>query len=548
MVTKREEMQAVLGRQLLQAVPRLLTQLDRDPDSPTFGCFDRDFWHYKIRDFASIVLQQGVLILDTLYHFPFPGNFLYRQPTVLSWIDGSLAFWAGAQLSSGAFNEYYPHEEGFPPTAFSLFAVTMTLRRRGRQPDSMPLTKAIQKAADWLLTLQEKQALNQEAVALTALSLAAELPGVSVDRTGLAKRLDEFFSAQSREGWFPEYGGADSGYLSVLLDAMAVYLELTGDPRAAAAMENGLQFIGSLVSVAGTTPVMTNSRNTDYIVPFGIASMAGKNPLAARIVETLFAGIENHGHFLQSTDDRYLCHYVYASCFRALERLPGMTGERALLPAETGGDTFFPEAGLHIRHCPGKWSAYTAGRKGGIFYLFGPRGLLCADFGWRQQAGGNRVLLTHWQHPDNRMAAGVEGEDVIVVAEGAVTVHAAAISGVLYHAGLRLCSLLFGKRIIARLKQRLIFNAGESGISYRREVTLREETITLTDIFRGPGIAKFSPRPAPPYSWRHVASAANFHREELYDVGSLCRHSVRTADSLTVTTEISLTTVAREGE
>ena len=38
-------------------VARILTQMDRDPQSPTFGCFDRNYWHYKIRDYPSSILQ-----------------------------------------------------------------------------------------------------------------------------------------------------------------------------------------------------------------------------------------------------------------------------------------------------------------------------------------------------------------------------------------------------------------------------------------------------------------------------------------------------------
>ena len=42
-----------------RALPRILTQACRDPGSPAYGCFDRNWWHYKIRDFPSIMLQQG---------------------------------------------------------------------------------------------------------------------------------------------------------------------------------------------------------------------------------------------------------------------------------------------------------------------------------------------------------------------------------------------------------------------------------------------------------------------------------------------------------
>lgn len=40
-------------------VPRILTQVCRDPNSVCYGAFDRDWWHYRIRDFPSIILQQG---------------------------------------------------------------------------------------------------------------------------------------------------------------------------------------------------------------------------------------------------------------------------------------------------------------------------------------------------------------------------------------------------------------------------------------------------------------------------------------------------------
>ena len=53
---------------------RNLSWLDRDEDSPTFGSFDRNFWHYKITDFNSDILQQGIYTLIGLYKKDFPFN------------------------------------------------------------------------------------------------------------------------------------------------------------------------------------------------------------------------------------------------------------------------------------------------------------------------------------------------------------------------------------------------------------------------------------------------------------------------------------------
>ena len=40
------------------------TQICRDPNSNNFGCCDRNYWHYKITDFPSIILQQAIYSLS----------------------------------------------------------------------------------------------------------------------------------------------------------------------------------------------------------------------------------------------------------------------------------------------------------------------------------------------------------------------------------------------------------------------------------------------------------------------------------------------------
>ena len=44
-------------------ISRVLTQVDRDCDSKTYGCCDRNYWHLKIRDFPSAILQQTCLTM-----------------------------------------------------------------------------------------------------------------------------------------------------------------------------------------------------------------------------------------------------------------------------------------------------------------------------------------------------------------------------------------------------------------------------------------------------------------------------------------------------
>ena len=108
---------------ILRFLPRLITQLDRDPDSPNYGCFDRNHWHYKIRDFSSAIIQQAGLSIALAYKHPFKGNHYHSEIKLKQWAIASVEYWSRIQLKDGSFNEYYPFEHSFPSTAFSLFAV-----------------------------------------------------------------------------------------------------------------------------------------------------------------------------------------------------------------------------------------------------------------------------------------------------------------------------------------------------------------------------------------------------------------------------------------
>ena len=41
------------ARTALAEIPKILTLGDRNPHSPTYSCFDRNYWQYKIIDFPT---------------------------------------------------------------------------------------------------------------------------------------------------------------------------------------------------------------------------------------------------------------------------------------------------------------------------------------------------------------------------------------------------------------------------------------------------------------------------------------------------------------
>ena len=64
----------VFAREALALIPKILTLQDRNAHSPTYGCFDRNYWHYKIIDFPSGMAAEFVLPLALVYALNIPGN------------------------------------------------------------------------------------------------------------------------------------------------------------------------------------------------------------------------------------------------------------------------------------------------------------------------------------------------------------------------------------------------------------------------------------------------------------------------------------------
>ena len=64
----------------LAAMPRLLGAIDRNPFRPTYGCFDRQYWHYRTSSFPSEMYQEGVLPLALVCATSPAGQPLARRP------------------------------------------------------------------------------------------------------------------------------------------------------------------------------------------------------------------------------------------------------------------------------------------------------------------------------------------------------------------------------------------------------------------------------------------------------------------------------------
>lgn len=491
---------------------RVLTQLDRDPDSPTFGCFDRNYWHYKIRDFPSSILQQGVHTLEAV-RMGHLGP--VELPTVERWCVGAVNALARQVDRHGGVDEYYPFERSYPASAFGLYAAARVLF--DWQTSAPHLLSAVQWRSLRALSHHvagriERQAMNQQAAGLAGLALAAKVKAIAPPPGAVEQFADRLFEAQHSEGWFNEYGGPDFGYLTVTLDALTDYYDATGDQRALAAVDRAIAFLSQLVGADGRLPSTLNCRNTDYVVPYGLVRAAARNPLASWLVATLFRDLAEPSHPIWATDDRYHCHYIFASIVRSLPHLAAMQPAQ---PPQLQSSTWLPGCGYWIYWSPQRdWTAYVAAYKGGLIRIH-QRGQetqggqeAIADYGWRIQTQQQRWTSNWWS---DQWA--VQLEDHAIAIRGSCQTTQFHLAAPHKHMVLRILAWLFGERLIPWLKEKMIFRSGQaSGPSFERLVQITPTGITVRDRLEQWSGAIASPSPR--QNLRHVASADSFSPEE----------------------------------
>lgn len=500
-----------LGRALARLLPRILTQVSRDPNSATYGSFDRDWWHYRIRDFSSAILQQGAWTIWLAADLPA----LAGERAALTRLAAAGArFWNTRAIRFGAFEEYYPWERGYPAAAFSTRAVLKLVEAGVVKADDVRAGVAV--AAEQLLRRFEAEAANQQVAGLAALALIRKIFPELVPAAELAAQAARTLALQHEEGWFMEYGGPDLAYLSVTLDALWDLADATGESRYREAAARALRFLHVQVGALGASAGMCNARNTDYILPYGITRFLRdgnreEQGLAAFLLATLYGSLDEPEHFLHAIDDRYLCHYTTHSLLRAWQLVRQL--DVATLPAPAApavGEQLLNGAGQVVRvGGADDLSALLALKKGGVFSArLGEK--RCADFGWVVRSSV-RQWVTHWWGGDWAWQRAVDGGWVVT---GHLVPHGETISTPLKHLALRAMSFLFGEKMAPWLKSVLIFKQRQSALSFTRQILIDGRRITVRDEIQGlrPSLEVLV---APRASKRHVSSADSFHREDL---------------------------------
>jgi hypothetical protein len=375
----------LFAREAISQIPKLLTLLDRNPHSPTYGCFDRSFWQYKIIDFPSGMAQEFVLPLALAYYADLPDNPFYQQPVLRHWVEAGILYAARSAHADGSCDDYFPFERASGAAAFSLLACIDSYRLM--KLNNPAAVRFFKKRADWLARSHESgQLTNHHALIVLCLDLLTDLLQSSRWERSRAQRLERVLSWQNPEGYFQEYEGCDPGYHTLTISCLARVYHMRPDPRIKEALTTAVRLAAQFMHPDGTYGGEYGSRNTYNFFPHGFELVGQWMPDALRINDRFLIGLQS-GLAPCYTDDHIVGHHIWNYLLAWRDFVP----ERpAPLPRPTGR-VWLKNAGILIDRRD-DMELYLALNKGGVFKLFRGDRLITSDTQISVQVSRGRII------------------------------------------------------------------------------------------------------------------------------------------------------------
>ncbi len=495
---------SVYASKAVSQIPRLLSLQDRNPLSPTYGCFHRDYWLDKTSDFPDAVRQFAVHALALVYRHDFPGSVYRGQAKIRDWAIAGLDFWGRIQHEDGSFDEFYPYERGWcGPTAFTTYTAVEAFRLlQGEVPAEIAarVTAAIRRAARFIAAGEsEEDALaNHHAMASLAVWKAYELLGDADLKKGFQRLWLGFLQYhRAEEGWSREYDGVDPGYLSATVSFLAKIYQGNPDPEILQVLRQSIEFCSYCVYPDGFFGGSLGSRNTVHFYPHGFEVMAPQVPLAAAVAEAMLAGLEE-GKLVPPDliSDRYVVYRV-PEFLQAYMDYAARPAELPHLPYDRAPFTrYFPGARLFVAARPGHYVVANLA-KGGVIKVYDRRNreLLLHDAGLNCRLGDGRVVTSQWVDPAYACRADETGWEVggqlhcVQSTKLFTPLRTILFRGALLALGWspRLSHVLKG-----RIRRALMLGRRPVPLRFRRWLRLEDDAVTLTDEIEVEGDARLA--------------------------------------------------------
>ena len=378
------------------AAVRALGDQDRDPASPTYGCFDRRYWAWKIVDFPEATFQRHVYPLAMLVQDP--ASRFHQRADVLDAIRSGLRFAISVQHRNGSFDQAFPFEQSWGATAFLLqpLLAAFELVKPELGGDADRIAGRLLASAAFLRRERERHGTitNHLAGGAHALYEASRVLRDPAARGAADSLMTDILSSQSDEGWFPEYGGADPGYQTLCLHYLAEISRVAPSPALTRALDRALGFLQWFVHPDGTLGGVYGSRRTRLAFPGGFALLSGEYPVAAAVADALAAAAADEAGVTVQTVDAGNLAPLLTSLVRSLS-VPGGKAGVALPRDRDTACMDFPDAGLHVRATP-RYYAIVGSGNGGTLTVFdrSTRARIREDGGYAGQLEDGRLVTS----------------------------------------------------------------------------------------------------------------------------------------------------------
>ncbi|MBK8237633.1 MAG: hypothetical protein IPK74_19010 [Deltaproteobacteria bacterium] len=463
----------------IRALPRILLMVDKNPFSSTYGCFDREFWHYRTIDFPCGMSQEFCLPLALAYEHPFPGNPYYRNERLRELVIGSIEFAKNWSHADSSCDDYFPFERALGAHVFSTYAMAESYRVLGlRRPDLLEFLRA---RGHWLVKHNESgQLANHQALAALALYTVFELTGDPALRKASDDFRDITLSWQNEEGWFQEYEGADPGYHSCSIAFLAKLWQKSRDESLVAPVGRAIEFASYFMHPDGSYAGEYGSRNTYHFYPHGFEVFADRFPLAGRVAQTYLqrALPERRRYF--NDDNRMCAHYVYDWMHAWLD-WQGDHRDGTLEDHRGPFTKWFPNCKLFVKKTP-RYYAVLAMNKGGVLKVYDQDGPLYSDTGPILKTKDDDVLVSHLVDDHSCEADPAAGR---FSTKGRFSKRKHQLPSPVKQAAFRAMNLTLGRYnpnlVRTTLQKILITGKPRTEVAFARQIEFTDDAITVRD-------------------------------------------------------------------
>lgn len=465
----------------LTYIPRLFLMIDRNQYSPTYGCFDRSYWHYRTMDFPCGMSQEFVLPLALAYSYPFPNNPYYHVERVKELALAGIRYAMQSSHKNGTCDDYFPNERALGALVFSLNAFCESLSVLNEKPDD--LLEFVHRRASYLKSHNESGKLtNHQALAALALHGAYDLTG----DTSLLDASKHFVSIvqswQSSEGWFQEYEGADPGYHSCTISFLARLFKKNHDTSLLDILNPAVDFAWYFMHPDGSYAGEYGSRNTYHFYPYGFEIMAPYNEKAAQIADHFLQQSIPHRTRYYNDDDRMCAHYLYDWLQSYIDF--SETRSSSSILKTPSYHKWFEQAKIFVNHTD-TYHAVANLSKGGVIKVFGKDGPIYSDTGVIAKQTDGKVIVSHLIHENNRVSFDENTKRLVVF--GQLDVRGAKYSSPTRQILFRVLNIsmgLFNENLLRKFLQKvLITGKKKTSVEFKRELTFRDDDIEIVTEF-----------------------------------------------------------------